>query len=190
VDDETVDEEVLEGQIYEESYQEYPDEFSHVEDPNETFDEDEVLISTLPFDEDIQAFIPPTNQEENMMSCNLFEYLDDMLFHEFGNREVLEEPLDEIDPFGKTQTKHPTLRIKSIMMKRQCKGMSIKRKNNPNEAQQVEILLNFLPLDEGGVSQTCLPPAHKDEEIISLVGANDLVQNLSNIVDLHIDDFI
>jgi hypothetical protein len=53
-----------------------------------------VIISSLPFDEDIQAFVPPAHQEENMMSCNPFEYLDDTLFHDFGNEEVLEEPLD------------------------------------------------------------------------------------------------
>jgi hypothetical protein len=75
------DEEMLEGHIYEESYQEDPDEVSHVEDPDETFvsmlplDEDEVLISSLPFDEDIQASVPPAHQEENMMSCNPFEIL-------------------------------------------------------------------------------------------------------------------
>jgi hypothetical protein len=38
------DEEVLEEHTYEESYQEDPDEFSHVEDLDDTFDEDEVLI--------------------------------------------------------------------------------------------------------------------------------------------------
>jgi hypothetical protein len=85
---------VLEGQIYEESYQEDPDEVSHVEDPDETFDEDEVLISSLPLDEDIQASAPPAHQEENMMSCDPFEDLDDTLFHDFGSEEVLEEPLD------------------------------------------------------------------------------------------------
>jgi hypothetical protein len=42
------DEEVLEGRIYEESYQEDANE-----DPNETFDEEEVLIYALPFDENI-----------------------------------------------------------------------------------------------------------------------------------------
>jgi hypothetical protein len=95
------DEEVLEGQIYEESYQEDPDEFSHVEDPDKTFDEDEVLISSLPFDEDIQASVPPAHQEENMMSCDPFEDLDDTLFHDFGSEEVLEETLDATDPFEK-----------------------------------------------------------------------------------------
>jgi hypothetical protein len=35
------------------------DEISHVEDLNETFDENEVLVYVLPFDEDIHAFIPP-----------------------------------------------------------------------------------------------------------------------------------
>jgi hypothetical protein len=56
-----------------------------------------VFISTLPFDEDIQAFVPPTHQEENMISDNPFEYLDDTLFLDFGSEEVLEEPLDATD---------------------------------------------------------------------------------------------
>ena len=73
VDDETIDEEVLEGHIYEESYQEDSDEFSHVDDLDKTFDEDEVLISSLPLDENIQSFAPPLHQEENMMSCDPFE---------------------------------------------------------------------------------------------------------------------
>jgi len=82
---------VLEEKTYEESYQEYPNEFSNVEDLDETFDEDEVLIFALPFDKDIQASIPPAHQEENMMSCDPFEYLDNTLFHDFGSEEVLEE---------------------------------------------------------------------------------------------------
>jgi len=89
MDDETIDEQVLEGKIYEESYREDPDEFSYVEYLDETFYEDEVLIFALPFDEDIQTFVPPAHQEENMMSCNYFEYIDDTLCHDFGNGEVL-----------------------------------------------------------------------------------------------------
>jgi hypothetical protein len=57
------------------------------EDLDETFDQEEVIISSLPFYEDIQAFVPPTHQEENMMICNPFEDLDDTLFHDFGNEE-------------------------------------------------------------------------------------------------------
>jgi hypothetical protein len=101
VDDETIDEEVLEGQICEESYQEHPKEVSHVEDLDETFDEDEVLISSLPLDENIQASAPPAHQEENMMSHDPFEELDDALFHDCGSEEVLEDPLDTTDPFEK-----------------------------------------------------------------------------------------
>jgi hypothetical protein len=40
------DEEMLEGQIYEESYQEDPNEVSHVEDPDRTLDEDESGLET------------------------------------------------------------------------------------------------------------------------------------------------
>jgi hypothetical protein len=123
--DETIEEEMLE-----ESYQEDPDEVSHVVDLDETFDEDEVLISSLPLDEDIQASAPPAHQEENMMSCDPFEDLDDTLFHDFGSEEVLEEPLDATDPFERRKTKHYVLRIKPLAMKRRWRGMSIKRKKN------------------------------------------------------------
>jgi hypothetical protein len=99
VDDETIDKEVLEGQIHEESYQEDLDEVSHFEDPNETFNEDKVLVSTLSLHEDIKEFSPPTHQEENMMRHDPFEYIDDDLFHDFGRGEVLEEPLDTTNPF-------------------------------------------------------------------------------------------
>jgi hypothetical protein len=77
-----------------------------------------VLISSLPFDEDIQAFVPLAHQEENMVSCNPFEDLDDTLFHDSGSEEVLEEPLDATNLFERRQTKHSVLRIKPLVMKR------------------------------------------------------------------------
>jgi hypothetical protein len=57
---------------------------------DKAFDEDEVLIYSLPFDEDIQALFPPAHQEENMMIYDPFKDLDDTLFHDFRS-EVLEE---------------------------------------------------------------------------------------------------
>jgi hypothetical protein len=66
----------------------------------------------------------------------------------------------------------------------------MKRKNNLDEAQNVEASFYFLLLDEDDVVQTCLPPAHEDEEMISLNDIDDLVQYLSDMVDLHINDFI
>jgi hypothetical protein len=67
------DEEVLEEHAYEESFQKDPDEAYHVEDSEEEFNEDEVLL----LNEDIQTVIPPTHQEENTMSYDPFEDLDD-----------------------------------------------------------------------------------------------------------------
>jgi hypothetical protein len=125
-----------------------------------------------------------------MMSCDPFEDLNDTLFHDFGSEEVLEEPLDATYLFERRKTKHYVLRIKPLAMKRRWRGMYIKRKKNPDEVQHVETSLSLLPLDEGEVVQTCLPPAHEDEEMISLDDADDLVQNLFDMVDLHIDDFI
>jgi hypothetical protein len=54
------------------------DDLIHEEYPYE----DEVLVSALPFDEDIQSFVPPAHQEENMVSYNPFENFDDTLFHD------------------------------------------------------------------------------------------------------------
>jgi hypothetical protein len=65
-----------------------------------------------------------------MMSCNPFEDLDETLFHEFGDGEVLEETLDATDPFWKKN--HLALMIKPLMMKRPWRGISIKRKKNPD----------------------------------------------------------
>ena len=73
-------EEVLEERAYEESFQEDPDEAYHVEDFEEAFNEYEVLSLNDP-DEDIQDVIPPTHQEENTMSSDPFEDLDDNPLH-------------------------------------------------------------------------------------------------------------
>jgi hypothetical protein len=96
IDDETIDEEVLDRHICEENYQAHLEEVSHVEYLDETFDED------------IQAFVPPTHQQENMLSCNPFENLDVTLFHTFGSKQALEEILDATYLFkkGKQSTLH------------------------------------------------------------------------------------
>jgi hypothetical protein len=133
-----------------------------------TFDEDEVLISSLPLDEDIQASTPPAHQEENMMSHDPFEELDDALFHDCGSEEVLEDPLDMTYPFEKRKTKHFAVRIKPRVMKRRWKSMPMKRKKNLDEVQHVEASLSFLPPDEVEVVQPCSPPVHEVEEATSL----------------------
>jgi hypothetical protein len=75
-------------------------------------------------------------------------------------------------------------------MKRRWRSIPMKRKNNIDEAQHVEASFSLLLPDEDEVIQNCLPPAHEDEETISLNDIDDLVQYLYNMVDLHIDDFI
>jgi hypothetical protein len=52
------------------------------------------LLSLNDPDEDIQAVIPPTHQEENIMSYDPFKDLDDNLFHDPRSEGALEEPLD------------------------------------------------------------------------------------------------
>jgi hypothetical protein len=51
--------------------------------------------------------------------------------------------------------------------------------------------VSIFSLDEGEVIHPCLPPTHEDKKII--IGSNntdDLVEDPSDVVDQHIDDFI
>jgi hypothetical protein len=64
------------------------------EDPDETYDEDEV--SSLPLDDDIHTSTYPAHQEERMMSYKPFENFDDSLFYDYGNEENYQKDLDEI----------------------------------------------------------------------------------------------
>jgi hypothetical protein len=60
--------------------------------------EDEVLISCPPFDEVIHAFVTPTQEQENMVSYFPFQDFHDALFYDLESEEVLEEPLDVLNP--------------------------------------------------------------------------------------------
>ena len=111
------------------------------------FDEDEVFISSLPIDENIHAFTPPAHQEENMMSRDPFEELDDALFHDSGSEEVLEEPSDTTYPFKKGQTKHFAVRIKPHVMMRRWKSVPMKRMKNCDKGKHNEAPLSLLLLD-------------------------------------------
>jgi hypothetical protein len=57
-----------------------------------------VSIFSPPFDEVIQASIPPAHEEKNVVSYTPFQVFDVALFHDWESEEVLEEPLDALDP--------------------------------------------------------------------------------------------
>jgi hypothetical protein len=63
------------------------------------------------------------HQEENTMSCDPFEDLDDVLFHDLEGEEVSEETLDMTDPLEEKQAKNYQLRIKPLVMKRRWRGL-------------------------------------------------------------------
>jgi hypothetical protein len=56
---------------------------------------------------------------------------------------------------------------------------------NPDETS-----ISILPLDKDEVVQPFFPPTHKYEEVISPNDVDDFVEDLSDMVDQHIDDFI
>ena len=66
----------------------------HEEDPHE----DEASVFAPPFDEVIQASIPPAHEENNVVSYTPFQKFNIVLFHDSESEEVLEKPLDELDP--------------------------------------------------------------------------------------------
>jgi hypothetical protein len=123
------------------------DEENLEEDPDETYDEDKV--SSLPLDEDIHPSTPLAHQEENTMSYNPFENVDDALFHDCENEENCQKDLDEVSL---------------------AEGLN-------------ETLLSAFPFEENEVIQSC-------EEVINSYGVDELVEQPSDIVDEHIDDFI
>jgi hypothetical protein len=59
-----------------------------------------MLAFSPPFDENevTQASSPPSHEDENMVSCTLFQAFDsyDASFHDLESQEVLEEPLDVV----------------------------------------------------------------------------------------------
>jgi hypothetical protein len=63
----------------------------------ESSHEDEVLIYAPPFDEVIQAFVTPAQEQENTVSRFTFQDFDDALFYDWKSEEVLEEPLDVLN---------------------------------------------------------------------------------------------
>ena len=67
-------------------------------------DEDEEMslgddvLDPHPFDEVIQAIDVPAQQEVNTVSYFPFQDFDDSLFYDLESEEVLEEPLDALNP--------------------------------------------------------------------------------------------
>jgi hypothetical protein len=87
----------------------YDSEGEEVKEPLEELvpsfsDEDEEMslgddvLDPLPFDEAIQAIDAPAQQEVNTVSYFPFQDFDDALFYDLESEEVLEEPLDALNP--------------------------------------------------------------------------------------------
>jgi len=53
-----------------------------------------------------------------MMHFEPFKYIYYTLLHEFVSEDILEDPLDATNPFGKGKIKHYVLTIKPLVMKR------------------------------------------------------------------------
>jgi hypothetical protein len=60
--------------------------------------EDEELMLTPPFDEVIQIFDAPAQEEVNTVSCFPFQDFDDALFCDLERNTMLDEPLDALIP--------------------------------------------------------------------------------------------
>jgi hypothetical protein len=78
---------------YEESYQEDLDEFYHVKDPYDTFDEDEAVIYVLPLDEDVHVSTPPKHEDKEMV---IFSHVGGLM------KEILDMVDEHIDTFLQT----------------------------------------------------------------------------------------
>jgi hypothetical protein len=59
-----------------------------------------------------------------------------------------------------------------------------------NKQDLDETSVSIISLDEGEVVLTHFPPTHEDEKMINTSDVDDLVEDPSDMVDQHIDDFI
>jgi len=70
----------------------------------------------------------------------------------------------------------------------------MKKKKNFNEVKHVEnpyeTSVSILPCDKDEVVHPSFPPTHKYEVVISPNDVDDFVEELSDMADKHIDDFI
>jgi hypothetical protein len=88
---------------YESVKKEHFDEAHHLENPIQEEDphEDKTLVFVPPFDEDevTQAYVSPSHEYKNEVSCTLLQVFDsyDASFHNLENEEFLEEPFDVVD---------------------------------------------------------------------------------------------
>ena len=57
------------------------------------------VLNALPFDEVIQAIDAPAQQEVNTVSYFPFQAFDDSLFYDLESEELLEDPLDALNPW-------------------------------------------------------------------------------------------
>jgi hypothetical protein len=95
--EQVIDQQEVEERDPNEGFQSHEEEkeFTHASTED---NEDEALIPALPFDEVIQAFDAPAQEEVNTVSCFPFQDFDDALFCDLESKEVLEEPLDALIP--------------------------------------------------------------------------------------------
>jgi hypothetical protein len=68
-----------------------------VKDVGESHEDEELMLS-LSFDEVIQVFDNPAQQEVNTVSYLPFQYFKDALFCDLESKEWLEDPLDVLSP--------------------------------------------------------------------------------------------
>jgi hypothetical protein len=75
-------------------------ETHHVEDliQKEAPHEEKDLVFYPPFDEVIQTPVPPVHNENNMVSYTPFQDFDDALYYDSESEDMLEEPLDALNP--------------------------------------------------------------------------------------------
>jgi hypothetical protein len=82
--------------------------------------------------------------------------------------------------------RYSALRIKPLLMKRHCRGMSMKKNKNCDEVKHAEnpyeTFVSIFPLDEDEVVHPFFPPTHKYEEVISPNDAYDFMEDLFDMV--------
>jgi hypothetical protein len=120
-----------------------------------------------PFDEVIQASIPPAQEEKNVVSYTPFQVFDVDAFHEWESEDVLEEPLDTLVPSCYNESDDVINNIDEFIHVGRCKWDVTCYGFNGDPIYDIEGHFQLLPLEQPYVIATDSDVWKQEDDMIT-----------------------
>jgi hypothetical protein len=148
------------------------------------------VLDALPFDEVVQAFDAPAHQEVNIVSYLPFQNFDDGLFYDLESEEVLEDPLDALNPSCCDKGSDMVDNIDEFIHVGRCNWDVIGSNEDP--IYDMEGYLRMFPLQQSYDVPNNLYVWQQDDDIITKVfqaPKDDPIQCSPNDFRTYLEDF-